>query len=471
MGLVPREPGKCIRLSFLVAFCLSAGDLAGSAQWRQYDTNPFVIDLEIPAPADGAGSMIVADLTNDGRMDYLVTVRGHVAAWANDGRRLWVLKTPVRVGGSAERQGLPGHNAPGVQAADVDRDSATEVLFLTQDGALHIVSGSTGQEERVVRRPAPRGAEQWEHLVVGNFRGQGDCDLLLQATNAKGYRMGRFLAAWAWQDLIRPKGKPLWQRDDFLACAHNGARLADLDGDGRDEVLGGTIVSSKGKILYRIPLTGHIDSIYAADVRPDIPGLEVVALEEGDMRKKERDRVFLYNPEGLIWASDYHQWEPQNAAVGEFDPGRPGLEVWCRSRFNQHQKPFVFDARGEVVAHYEMDDVAPKGWTVEGVEVINTIDWTGGPRQLAAAKERHEAGDVAIFDPISGKFAYHFPTRAHRLYVADVSGDWREEVIVLSGSRLQVYHNEQPNPNPERPRLWTRNTYRRSKMTWNYYSP
>jgi len=53
----------------------------------------------------------------------------------------------------------------------------------------------------------------------------------------------------------------------------------------------------------------------------------------------------------------------QNAAVGEFAPDRPGLEVWCRSRYNEHQKPFVFDAKGRLIAHYEMDKVAPKGWT------------------------------------------------------------------------------------------------------------
>ncbi len=68
--------------------------------------------------------------------------------------------------------------------------------------------------------------------------------------------------------------KPLWRRDDFLANAHNGARVADLDGDGQDEVLGGTIVAPDGKVLSRIPLKGHIDSLFVADVRPDIPGLE-----------------------------------------------------------------------------------------------------------------------------------------------------------------------------------------------------
>ncbi len=74
---------------------------------------------------------------------------------------------------------------------------------------------------------------------------------------------------------------------------------------------------------------------------------------------------------------------------------------------------------------------------------------------------------------MTGKFIERFKEQAARLYVSDVSGDWREEVIVVNGERneVRVYWNPKPNPNPNRPRLWTQNHYRRSKMNWNYYSP
>ena len=154
------------------------------------------------------------------------------------------------------------------------------------------MNGKTGEEEWAALPIAPDDAERWEHLVIANFRGQGDRDLLLQATNRKGYRMGRYLGAYSIDDLPIGKIKPLWERDDFLGCAHNGARVADLDLDGRDEVLGGTLVSFRGKILYSLPELGdgaHLDAIYAADLRPDFPGIEVVALEE-----RNPNRVFVY---------------------------------------------------------------------------------------------------------------------------------------------------------------------------------
>ena len=72
---------------------------------------------------------------------------------------------------------------------------------------------------------------------------------------------------------------------------------------------------------------------------------------------------------------------------------------------------------------------------------------------------------------MTGEFVLEFPENADRLYVADVTGDWREEIMVINGNQLHIYENTDPNPNPNRSSLWTQNHYRRSKMTWNYYSP
>jgi len=437
-----------------------------AADAPQYAANPEVIELAIPAPEDSAGGIVTADLDQDGALDYLVTVPGHIAAYAHDGKKLWVAQVDVRVGGSSERVGLPGHNGPGVQAGDIDGDGATEVLFLTQDSVLHVVKGATGEERWQAAPPVPAGAERWEHLVVADFRGEGMRDVLLQATNQEGYRMGRYLAAFALEALRQGADSPLWQRDDYLACAHNGVRIADLDGDGKHEVLGPMLLGPDGEVRYTIPLKGHVDSVFVADVRPDLPGLEVVALEEGG-----GNRVFLYHLAGLVWETHYQHWEPQNAAVGNFDLDRPGLEVWCRSRFNTHQQPFIFDAQGQLVNHYEMDKVAPEGWTDSGVEVIYTIDWTGEARQCAAAKERHSSGDVCVFDAVSGAFMQRFEDQADRLFVADVGGDWREELVVLCGNQLRIYHNAAANHGPGHPRLWLQMHYRDSKMTYNYYSP
>ena len=427
---------------------------------------PLVIDLDVPAPQDSAGGIIAADVTGDGKPDFLVTVPGHLAVYDNSGAKLWIERTPIVVGTQSESQGLPGHHGPGVAAGDVDGDGRTEVLFLTLDGTLHCVRGADGHEKATAKPPVPDGAQRWELAMIADFRGVGDdAEVLLEASNQKGYRMGKYLAAYAFEDLIAGKG-PLWTADQFLPCAHNGARLADLDADGRDEVLGATILSPKGKPMARAAeFRGHMDSLFVADVLPDLPGLEVVLLEEGS------NHVQVIGLSGPVWRSEFLRQEPQNAAVGRFRPGSEEIFVWCRSRHNEHQKPFVFNSRGKKVFDYKMDEVAPAGWTASGVEVIHTIDWTGLPTQLACAKERHTSGDVCLFEPLTGKFVERIDQQADRLYVADVRGDWREEILVLAGSRLSVYHNTDKNPRPDEKRPWENRNYRRLKQCHNYYSP
>jgi hypothetical protein len=435
---------------------------------------PRVVPLAFPVGEEGRGSVVAADLDGNGTYGLVVTAPGRIAAYGAKGEQWWLCETPIRVSaGSSESKGLPGHDAPGVQVADIDGDGQPELLHLDESSRVHIRSAQTGESIRVVPMTPPDGAERWEHLAVANLRGRGDRDLVLQATNGKGYRVGRYVAAYAIENL---DGKPLWTTDTFGALAHGPFRLADLDGDGRDELCGFTILNWDGspttwayppiETRYAGGASFHIDSLFIADVRGDVPGLEVVLLEEG------RNFVGIANlDQGLLSWTTHGRQEPQNAVVGEFAPEQAGLEIWCRSRYDRHQKPWVLNSRGEVIASYALDDVAPEGWTDKGLEELAAIHWTGGEVQLAAAKERHRSGDVCLFEPMTGRFVARFKEKADRLYVADVSGDWREEVIVVNGSELHIYENPAPNPRPNQPRLWQEQHYRRSKMSWNYYSP
>lgn len=441
---------------------------------------------------DGRGGIIASDLNADEIYDLIYSRSGLISAFTISGDILWQKKFDVQLTYKSEDFGLPGRHGPGVQATDIDDDGIAEVLFLTRDGALCIVMGNSGELIRQISLPIPDGAVRWEHLVVANFRGQGDRDILLQATNADGYRMGRFLAAYSLTDLMaNAAANPLWARDDFIAAAHNGARVADLNGDGRDEVIAGSIIGPEGDKLFELPLRGHVDSVQIGDVRPDIEGLEVVAVEEGGgnpsiipLRNEwiykinwhlnrywfGGNRVFLFNTRGLIWKTHYKRIEPQNIAIGDFSADRPGLEIWLRSRFNTDQQPFVFDSFGELLTTYQLTPLAPPGWSDKGIEVIFTLNWNVD-QVLLAAKERHTSGAVAVIDPLSGRFLLKFAEQADRLYVADVLGDWREEIIVAAGNQVRIYANQDQNSDPDRKSLWDNPLYRKNKMTWNYYSP
>ncbi len=438
---------------------------------------PTVIPLDIPAPADTRGGLIAADLTGDGRRALIVTTPGHLTAVTPDGQRLWTIRADIRLASKSEDNGLPGHHGSGVQAGDIDGDGKIEVLFMTFEGELRVHDGSTGEFRWSATPAPPPEAFQWEQPIIANLRGLGDRDILLQACDdgegrRGGYRVARHLVAYAAEELQKQQPEPMWQRDDFFGVNHGSARIADLDLDGRDEIVGGMILSPEGEPLFSVPVeanlrTPHIDSVFVDYVLPDRDTPQVVALEEAG-----ENRVFLYDHNGLIWQTHHQHMEPQNAGLARPDDyDQQGMLIWCRSRINEHQQPFVFNAQGELVHTYEMDEVAPADWTVRGLETIVSIHWDGTGAQLLAAKERHTSGDVCLFDPATGEFRLRLPEAADRLYVADVTGDWREELIVQAGSELRIYQNPSANPNPERPRLWTMNHYRRSKSTWNYYSP
>ncbi|WDP90771.1 MAG: metal-dependent hydrolase [Desulfobacter sp.] len=446
---------------------------------------------DMPVNDTGKGGILVYDIDDDSQKDFIITKPGYIGVWNNLGEKIWQINFDILVTRKAEYEGLPGLHAPGLQIGDIDGDGNSEVIVLSKGSKLNILDGKTGNIEKSIYVEPPKGAIQWEHVVLADFRGTGDHDVLLQATGNYSYRLGKYIAAYSWDVLNGNLIESMWSRDDFIPNAHNGARVADLDGDGRDEVLGGTIITPDGIISCKIPLEGHIDYISVADVRPDIEGLEVVALEEGGgwvpFRNRNRffyylnriyhrlfgtgNHIFLYNINGLIWKTQFKHQEPQNAAIGNFDVQKEGLEIWCRSRYNTGQKPFIFDSRGNFIAMYKIKDVASDNWTNKGVEVITTIDWTGERRQFCVAKERHKSGNIAIFNGLTGEFIQVFKEKADRLYVADVYGDWREEVIVLNGNELHIYCNGQPNTAPERNRLWSFEYYQRSKMTWNYYNP
>lgn len=454
------------------------------------EKNPLVIpvdsSLEVssepgePRSVDSAGGLIAADLENSGELGFLVTLPNFVGAYSQKGQQLWLHGDPIRVGNSLEREGGPGHHGAGIQAYDIDQNGRTEVLYLLTNGTLRIRDGATGDLLWETLPPPPGNREGvWEYPVVANLSGNHPGEIILQASHTPGYRRARYLAAFNLEELreMGSEAMPLWIREDYAGCAHTGVRVADLDRDGHDEIVGAQIIDgATGEDLYvldNFPVVAnaekgwmtHLDAILIGDVRPERPGLEVVGLEEGGP-----NRVFLYDEKGLIWETDYKNWEPQNSALGAFRLGDESLQLWCRSRFNRGQRPFVFDANGDLAFAYELKDFAPEGWTERGIERIEAIHWNGS-FQHAAGKERHCSGDVCLWDPLSGKFELHLKEQADRLYVADVLGDWREELVVLNGNEIRVYWNEEANPNPDRARLWESNAYLRSKQTYNYYSP
>ena len=483
--------------------CLCPLLLVSSAiaqEWPVYESNPFRIPLAAEQRVSSRrGGIIVADLDGDGLLDFLLSTkendrgpgRATLGAYRHDGEPLWVVAVDIALEGNSQYDGLPGWCGPGFTASDLDGDGAAEVVHLDTRGAVVVRDGRSGEVRKTIPVSLPeesaysgakgafrtwldgsakkafkhwRSPTRWSHLQIVNLAGDRDDEVILQADPLP----FRWLKA-----VSLATGDTLWENSGYVGLQHGGFRAADIDGDGYDEVVGATVLDHDGSVVrnwkYR-RFPGHFDALQIADIRPDVPGLEWVLVEEG---QHGGDRTTVLGKERILFSHSHRGWEPQGIAVGDFDPAREGLEIWCRSRYESDQKPWVIDARGETIAAYRLADTKPEGWSAHGVDFMCSIDWTGGARALLAVRERREHRRFAVMDPLDGRFVRTWVEPAARLYVVDVAGDRREEIVVVDPvhHEIRVFSNEQESAGPDGERPWSRPEYRRSKRNYNYYSP
>jgi len=415
--------------------------------------------LAQPVPQDGGG-IFVHDLTGDGLLDFVVTSDGHIGAYDNSGRKLWVRKDNIKL--------FSYLHHPGAIAGDMDGDGVQEVAYLTAADRLVILDGQRGLVKKRLY-----GLGKPVAIAIANLRGLGDRDILVQYSQTE-------IAAVAAED-----GWVLWRTDEYRGIEHSPLRQADVDGDGLDEVAGASFIDHDGSRMNSWDLGGvyeSMDSLVIADVVPGLPLEAVLAEQRGDQSHTD-----VVNPERIVFrALNPWNWEdPDKLAVGDFDPSRPGLEIFNRSSggdgvcprgreepYVEEEGPWVLDATGQLLAKYYINDYKPPWWTGHGIEEICRIDWDGDAADELVAKERHKNGAGAIVDAMTGEFRQIFEAAAVRIYGADVRGDSREEVIIVDESgEVRIFWDARPHPGPLRPRPWSQQHYRRQKQNWNYYSP
>lgn len=474
-----------------------------AANWANYKQNPFSIKLSpLQNNISGRGGLIVADLNSDGLLDYLVSTqvndsgsgRATIAAYDHFGEIIWVIdNVAIILNGKAEDNGLPGWSGPGLSVSDVDGDGHNEVIHLNLNNDIIIRDGLSGEEKKKIHVDLPSESlydriqlavkvfwqqnwkkairavihppKRWAHFQVVNLQGEKDDEIILQADPLP----FRWLKAVSLTD-----GKVLWENNQYSGLQHGGFRAADVDQDGFDEVVGAVFIDHDGVVKnnwqYR-KFPGHFDSLFIGDILKEEPGLEWILLEEGH---GDDDRTTLLGAKKIYFYHSFIGWEPQNAAVGEFDLEKEGLEIWCRSRFTTDQKPWVLDSKGETIASYRLNDMIPDHWSSKGIEFIYSIDWDGNNKQYLAAKERHVDGKIAIIDPLTGEFMRWWNEHAARIYVVDTAGDYREEIIVINNkeNEIRIYWNDKENQSQQKDgRYWDLNSYKRQKLNYNYYSP
>lgn len=273
----------------------------------------------------------------------------------------------------------------------------------------------------------------------------------LDGTNAcavmcRGYYHRTALTAWRWdgQDL-----RMQWAFDttnhfseiyktgdwfDYMGEGFHSLRTADIDFDGKDEIIYGSMtVDHDGKGLYSTHL-GHGDAMHIVQTDSARRGLQVyVCLEHGDAG------VALWEGQDgeLLWHEKAWK-DTARAMCADCDPDVRGFEYWGANSIG------IFDGDGNWVYPGRdslgyVHNLATMVWW--GADFDRYGTGTGTWRWDCDAKREVVADTFEDTILING-------SKAVPCLTADIFGDWREEVLLPStdNKTLKLYVSTNSTP-------------------------
>jgi len=330
--------------------------------------------------------------------------------------------------------------------ADVSyRDASGYIL----DGPefLTIFDGQTGAELATTEYIPPRGnVSDW-----GDDRGnRADrflaCIAYLDGQRpslvmCRGYYTRAVLAAWNWRD---GKLTHVWTFDSddgspantaYRGQGNHNLSVGDIDDDGRDEIVyGACAIDHDGRGLYTTGL-GHGDAMHLSDIDPDRPGLEVFAIHESP-RHGYGANLRDAGTGKVIWGLKLH--DPGRALAMDIDPRHKGYECWT------NDSDGLYNCRGEKIANSKPRSCNMGIWW-DGDLLREILDgsspWRRGGGQGGAFIDKWDYADGTVRRLLDGgKYdcVTNNGTKANPCLVADILGDWREEVIWRTRDRKEL---------------------------------
>ena len=241
----------------------------------------------------------------------------------------------------------------------------------------------------------------------------------------RGYYGRSVLAAWDYRD---GKLTSRWvfdskERDNpFSGQGNHNLSVADVDGDGFDEIIyGSMVVDHDGTGLFSTGFR-HGDALHVSDLDPDIPGLEVFGIHENEaegMNGATGPGAALYSArDGKVL---FRLNEGQDAGRGVAEDiwdGNRGAEIWFSGSNG------LLNTKGERIGD------APRS--------VNFLIWWDGQltRQLLDGNRIERYGEGVIFtaeDCQSNNGSKSTPALS-----ADIWGDWREELILRTRDNKEL---------------------------------
>ncbi len=486
------DSGAAADASYTVRAVVNGAEQAASPTSVSFANGYHDVPITPPPGSYTANDASVGDLDGDGGYEYVVkwypdnakdnsqagyTDNTYIDAYKLNGTRLWRIDLGRNI--------RSGAHYTQFQVYDYDGDGKSEVVMKTADGTkdgtgtvigssgadyrnsdgyvlsgpefLTVFDGQTGAALQTVTYDPPRGSvSSWgdgygnrvDRFLAGTAYLDGKRPSIIMA---RGYYTRTVIAAWDWRD---GKLTERWRFDtsdsgngSYAGQGDHQLSVADVDGDGKDEVVYGSMaVDDNGHSLWNTD-QGHGDAMHVGDLDPSHPGLEEFKVDEST---NKYSAWFADARTGqILWHQPDCTCDNGRGVSDDVYAGSPGAESWSAAVSG------LYDTKGQDIGRKPSSTNFTIWW--DGDPVRELLDGThidkygtSSDSRLLTASDVHSANG----------------TKANPSLTADLFGDWREEAVwpTTDNQALRIYST--PDPTDLRITTLMHDTQYREAIAW-----
>ncbi len=379
--------------------------------WKRVSTKGF-----------GTGnSMRFGDLNGDGEIDVLIgqmkqmknrTPSSDVSCLTSmtfDGQVLWQRGTP-------DPDDQLDSGDIGIQIHDLDGDGSREVIAVI-DSHIQVIEGKSGK--LIHRVKLPMNNELRQDLQFSPGYSVLFCDLQGKGRDSNIIITDGYKNIWSFDEHLKLLFVQTFERGRYPFAI-------DFDNDGKDEIIAGySLIDDDGKVLWNKSNLwgGYVNAVIAASPGPQEDSALSIIIGAGDwgiiVLNPDGNRV-LHQPVGHV----------QNVTIANLRPDLPGLEMVSVNSWGGQGIINLYDSKGTIYRTFEPgphgSSCLPVNWRGDGVEyfLLNM-----------------SPGDGGLLNG-NGELVVTFPDDGHPELcsaVLDVTGDYRDEIIAWDQHEIWVY--------------------------------
>ncbi|MGV3587841.1 MAG: rhamnogalacturonan lyase [Adhaeribacter sp.] len=224
------------------------------------------------------------------------------------------------------------------------------------------------------------------------------------------YRNGQLTSRWVFDSQNR--------ENPYSGMGNHGLSIADVDHDGKDEIIyGAMVVDDNGQGLFTTGLR-HGDALHVTDLDPNRPGLEVFGIHENETNAAGPGAALYDARTGEILWRGHEGKDVGRGVAADIYEANPGAEMWFSGSEG------LLNLKGEKIG--------------ENPPSTNFVIWWDGDltRELLDGNhiDKYQAGRLFTAEGCTSNNG----TKATPVLSADILGDWREEVIFRTTNNQEL---------------------------------